>query len=179
MTKAEWRRWAQERRGALRLEELSPKVVQALERWPPYRQAQHILSYLAFGSEIDLSRLDTRGKSVYVTRTHRRPPRLSVHLLDEALERHRLGFLQPLPTAPEIDPQVIDLALVPGLLFDARGGRLGYGLGYYDRLLPQLRPDALCLGVTVDALIVPELPSETHDVPVTHLLTESGVRAAR
>ena len=68
------------------------------------------------------------------------------------------------------------MALVPGLCFDERGTRLGYGLGYYDRLLPLLRSDALIVGVTADALVVPELPKAPFDVPMTHLVTESGVR---
>ncbi len=176
-SKEAWRGWAKRVRRGLDLAELSAGVVRALGTWPAYREAEHVLIYLAFGSELDLSNLDFSGKRVYATRAHEDERRLSVHSLSEVLERHRLGFFQPPANAVEIDPEIIDLALVPGLVFDERGYRLGYGLGYYDRLLPSLRPDALVVGVTADALIVPALPHERHDVPVTHLASESGVRA--
>ncbi|MDQ3457739.1 MAG: 5-formyltetrahydrofolate cyclo-ligase [Deinococcota bacterium] len=176
-----WRDWAKRRREELELVALSAKLAARLERWPDYRRARHVLLYLAFGSELDLSGLDTRGKSPYATRSHQRERRLSIHPLDggldRGLERHPLGFLQPAATA-EVDPQLIDLALVPGLLFDTSGQRLGYGLGFYDRFLPRLRRDALLVGVTAEALVVPALPASDHDVPVTHLLTEAGVRKA-
>jgi 5-formyltetrahydrofolate cyclo-ligase len=134
---------------------------------------------MAFGTELDLGGLDTSGKEFYLTRTVGSERGLSVHKRGDGLERHRLGFWQPHAASQEVRPVVIDLALVPGLVFDEAGNRLGYGLGYYDRLLPQLRPGALIVGVTVNALVVPSLPNEALDVPVTHLLTESGVRKAR
>jgi 5-formyltetrahydrofolate cyclo-ligase len=71
---------------------------------------------------------------------------------------------------------VVDVALVPGLVFDVRGTRLGFGAGFYDRLLPSLRAGIPIIGVTRDALVVPELPSEAHDVLMVYLVTESGVR---
>ena len=69
--------------------------------------------------------------------------------------------------------------LVPGSHPDRtarRGHRLGYGKGYFDRLLPTLRPDAQRVGVTFAALLVAALPATDHDVPMTHLATEEGVR---
>jgi 5-formyltetrahydrofolate cyclo-ligase len=68
------------------------------------------------------------------------------------------------------------VALVPGMLFDRTGGRLGHGAGYYDRLLPGLGPTVPRVGVVPTALVVDALPCEAHDVPMTHLATEAGVR---
>jgi hypothetical protein len=77
-----------------------------------------------------------------------------------------------------VGPEDLDVVLVPGRLFDARGFRLGRGGGHYDRLLPRLRAGTPAIGVTVEARVVPALPTEDHDVPMTHLATESGVRVA-
>ena len=55
-----------------------------------------------------------------------------------------LGIPEPRPDLPEVPPAAVDWALVPGLAFDERGFRLGRGAGYYDRLIPLLRPDAIC-----------------------------------
>jgi 5-formyltetrahydrofolate cyclo-ligase len=177
-SKREWRRWAKRLRRGLDLERISARLTARLAGWPGYREAEHVLVYLAFGTEIDLRGLDLLGKDAYATRAHE-GGRLSIHPLTTVLERHRLGFFQPPAGAVEVDPRTIDLALVPGLVFDERGHRLGYGLGYYDRLLPFLREDALLVGVSADTLIVPVLPSNAHDVPMTHLVSESGVRPVR
>ena len=66
--------------------------------------------------------------------------------------------------------------LLPALAFDTRGVRLGYGGGFYDRLLPGFR--GLTVGVIQGALIVPRLPTDPHDCPVAWLLSEAGAQAA-
>lgn len=94
-------------------------------------------------------------------------------------ERNDLGFDQPAGHLPTVDPFDFDVVLVPGRLFDSHGVRLGRGGGHYDRLLPRLRPGAAVVGVTVEDRVVPRLPTERHDRPMTHLATEAGVRALR
>lgn len=159
----------------LNTRELSKQVANHLTSWQPLQNAEHILIYLAFGSEIDLSPLTALSKTFYVTRTWETDRRLTVHRLDGGLEAHPYGYMQPASTSPEVDPKEVDLALVPGLCFDQRGTRLGYGLGYYDRLLPKLRKGVPLVGITADALVVPKLPKDTFDIPMTHLVTERGV----
>ena len=99
---------------------------------------------------------------------------LTLHPYHTATVRNRLGILEPPLDAPILEPLAVQLALVPGLLFTRSGARLGYGGGFYDRLLPQL--NCPLVGVTRDALIVNALPVESWDVAMTHLVTESGVR---
>ncbi len=79
--------------------------------------------------------------------------------------------------APELPLEEIGAVLVPGVLFNRRGGRLGHGAGYYDRLLPRLPAAAILIGVTTEGRLVDELPTGAHDVRMTHLATETGVRA--
>lgn len=152
-----------------------------LRAWPDYRAARHILSYAAFGSEFDLQALhEDEGKTFYLTRTpEARGAALTVHRWAGELEPHPYGYLQPKADAAEVDPHTIDLILVPGLCFDLSGTRLGYGKGYYDRLLPRLRPQALRVGVTTTDLVVPRLPRDGFDVPMTHLVTECAFSAVK
>jgi len=142
--------------------------------------------YLAFGHEVDLSALiaagQREGRLVVAPRAHDLPaPLLTLHELrpDVPLERHALGQPEPPADAAQVDHALVDVLLVPGLAFDELGHRLGYGRGYYDRLLPRLRPDAHVVGVTFEDLLVPALPAEPHDARVGHLATERGLRAAR
>jgi 5-formyltetrahydrofolate cyclo-ligase len=159
---------------------LNDAVVAHLRAWDPWRRAEHALLYLPVAGEIDLEAL-TRdpGRTLYVTRTWPAADRpLSVHAYEPtALERHQYGFAQPTAAAAEIDPSILDMALVPGLAFDAAGTRLGYGRGYFDRLLAQLPEAVVRVGVAPLAAVVPRLPVDAHDVPMDYLATEAGIRA--
>jgi 5-formyltetrahydrofolate cyclo-ligase len=178
--KAEWRRWARAIRSAWAAGPHRARDQLALRdhlgAWAPWRAAGTVLLYLPFGDEVD-PQAPLGERRAFTTRTDARAARLTVHDVASAVERHPLGFLQPPLGAPEVGLDEIDLALVPGLAFDVRGARLGYGRALYDGLLPQLPAHAPRVGVTIDALVVPALPSEPHDVPVTHLLTPTGLRA--
>src|SRR5690606_23316503 len=105
---------------------------------------------------------------------------LTFHLLAGAeLSTSRSGLRQPLAAAPQVTPAEVDLVLVPGLTFDVTGARLGYGKGFYDRFLAQLatvNPAVPTFGITLDELVFSALPVDPHDVKVSHLATQSGVR---
>lgn len=78
------------------------------------------------------------------------------------------------PHLPVLDLEEIDLLLVPGLAFDARGRRMGRGGGFYDRLLSGARR-ARRLGICFALQLVPEVPVEPHDQPVQGVVTERGL----
>jgi len=182
--KAAWRAWAKVARAAARAR-LGPEVDAAVARhllaWDRLEGARALGVYLAFGDEVDLAPVIAAawdaGRLVAAPRAGPGGV-ITLHRLARgaALERHRYGQPEPPATAPEVPPEALDVALVPGLAFDARGHRLGHGMGYYDRLLPRLRPDAAVVGVTTEDLVVPSLPVEAHDARVTHLVTEAGLR---
>lgn len=174
-SKQDWRRWAKHLRSQLTSPTLDYEIIKILRSSELYQRSQHVLSYLAFGSEINLSALHgDSSKTFYVTRTWE-DGTLRVHPLRGDLEVHRFGFLQPASTAPLADTGLIDLALVPGLCFDNQGTRIGYGKGYYDRLLPTLSKAARA-GVTAQNLVVDALPRESFDAIMTHLVVETGVK---
>ncbi len=131
-----------------------------------------MLTYLAFGTELDLSR--PSGKHFYATRT-RKDGTLSVRALIGELERHPYGFDEPNADSPEVPLTRLELILVPGLAFDRSGTRLGYGKGFYDRLLADVPPGVPVVGVVPESLIAETLPRAPHDVQVSHLLSERGI----
>lgn len=78
------------------------------------------------------------------------------------------------PSGPVLDSAEIGTAsvvLVPALAVDRHGGRLGRGAGFYDRTLGAADPAALLVAIVRDDDIVPELPTDPHDKPMTHALT--------
>jgi 5-formyltetrahydrofolate cyclo-ligase len=72
-----------------------------------------------------------------------------------------------------VDPQELDLVVVPGVGFDFRGARMGHGFGYYDKLLERVRPGIPLLALAFDCQIFPEIPVAPHDVFMTKVLTET------
>jgi 5-formyltetrahydrofolate cyclo-ligase len=72
-------------------------------------------------------------------------------------------------------PADLDLIIVPGVAFDRLGGRIGHGKGYYDRLLTQVRPDAVTVGICFECQLFPEAPRSAHDVPMDLVVTEDAV----
>lgn len=74
-----------------------------------------------------------------------------------------------------VEIEAIDTVILPGVGFDRRGGRLGYGGGYYDRFLPKLRPDVVKIAVAYELQVLPEVPLEPHDTKLDALVTEAGV----
>ena len=189
--KADWRRWVRDHSrpvttapttavvAGLRafIEELDERSAAATGR-PVPPGAGLILFYRAMPDELSLDSLaDAVGWQRFaVTRTPPAGP-LTLHPAVGAMEQHRHGFPQPTADAFELRPRHISLALVPGVAFDRHGTRLGHGVGYFDELLARLPGDCPRVGVALRELVFDRLPSESHDVPMTHLATQDGVVA--
>ncbi len=94
------------------------------------------------------------------------------------------GLLEPRPelrTDPtrRVDPEELNLVMVPGVAFDRRGGRIGHGKGYYDRLLPRVRRDAPLVAVAFECQIFREIPMLEHDVFMDQVITETATYRGR
>ena len=179
-TKADWRRWARASRRTGVPEAVSQSVTAGIIGWLADARTPEgmVVLYFPLPDEADVtSVMESADRAFAVTRTPSRGS-LTLHLADSPRERHRYGFEQPVADAPLVDPGDVGVVLVPGLAFDRQGGRLGRGAGYYDRFLPTF-PAATCrVGIAPGQLVVKVLPTDPHDVPMTHLATENGVRSA-
>lgn len=86
-----------------------------------------------------------------------------------------LGILEPDPAQhSEIKISDIDLFLCPGLAFGQDHTRLGHGGGFYDRALTQRSSTAITIGISLDMQIRDSVPHDVHDIPLDHILTETG-----
>lgn len=172
-SKTSLRGWA--RRTRVALPDASNEVCAHVERLIRHLNARVVLSYRPVQAEPNLEGLVTALPDVeFLTTRANAGGLLTLHPYSSATVLNRYGILEPPSDAPILEPDTVRLALVPGLLFTRSGARLGYGGGFYDRLLPNLH--CPLVGVTRDALIVDALPLEPWDVAMTHLVTESSVR---
>jgi 5-formyltetrahydrofolate cyclo-ligase len=148
---------------------------------PGFEEAGCVLLYAsAFPEEITtgpLLRLALeRGKRLVCPRVVRAERRLRLYEVadpDADFVRGALGIPEPRTTCPTVEPGAVDWVLAPGIAFDGRAYRLGRGAGYYDRLLPTLRPDAPRWALILDCQWVDELPVEPHDVPLDGVVSLS------
>lgn len=174
--KASWRQWARSRSVPDDTGEVSARIVEGLARWLPAAPSGTIVMYLSMPGELDvLGVVEQTDRPCAVTRTPATGP-LTLHPLGSRMERHRFGYDQPIEGSPTTDRRQVGVILVPGLVFDRHGGRLGHGKGYYDTLLPTLPQSAARVGIAREDGLVERLPTEAHDVVMTHLGTERGVR---
>ena len=97
-------------------------------------------------------------------------------LAEKDLRRGPMHILEP-AEADIVEPKDVAAWIVPGLAFTADGKRLGYGGGWYDRLLSSARSDSLKIGVAHGFQVVGDLPSEPHDIRLDRIVTER--RASR
>lgn len=173
--KKQWRYHLNNRRDRLsvdRQSEASLHACQQLSRQCQY--AQFVLSFASFGSEINLwplnQELATEGQLVLpLMMGHRHLQLFQVTHFDQ-LERHRWGILEPkISDCKPIDISLIEIALIPGLGFDLKTKhRLGYGRGYYDRLLAT-SPLKQKWGIGFLEQNVENLPYSEHDIPLDRI----------
>jgi 5-formyltetrahydrofolate cyclo-ligase len=163
--------------------EKSQKITQRLLTWPAYQHTRIVLLYAGVRSEVATEELVKKslaaGKQVLMPRCLPETRQLLLVPISawEELKPSFYGLLEPPPPA-EFNPVQPDLIVVPGVAFDLCGYRLGYGGGYYDRLLWCLNRTTT-VGLAFEAQIVPQVPRETHDVPLDFVVTESRFIAGR
>lgn len=159
------------------------KILNYLFNWDSYKKAETIFCYVSFRSEIDTVAIIRdaieRNKKVCVPKIIPEENVMKPFLIrdpDKELERGHYGILEPRGSCPEVNPEEIELVIVPGLAFTREGYRIGYGGGYYDRFLNNAR--CVTCSLLYDFQIYDRLPVKDFDIPVDYLITESGIKQA-
>lgn len=174
-------------------EEVSRRAVARLMQLPEYLAAQTVLWYLDCRSELRtlhaLPEALQSGKQIivpYCTSDDTGANKLGLWWLasmDELvvgkwkiLEPPRERWGEP---GKELQPEDIDLVIVPGVAFSRDGGRMGNGQGYYDRLLAHVRPDCPLVALCYECQLFDELIVSPHDVFMDKVVTEQAVYEGR
>lgn len=185
MSKPELRKEMLARRDALPatvLKENAEAFTRLLTRLPEYAAARSVLATVAIGSEWDtrpfLDRARADGKAIVLPRLTPPPRRLALHVVED-LDRQLIPGVWDIPEPdPErcaaVDLAGVDFAVVPALAVDRQGYRLGYGAGYFDKLLTGRGARPFCVNALPAAFWVEGLPHEPHDVPLDMLIDERG-----
>ena len=160
----------------------SEAIFKRLVTLPVFKQASQALFYVSFKSEVDttLMRKMTRelGITVSVPRVQTQDKRMVFHDLegDENPKPGSFMVMEPQADAETVtELQDASVILVPALVFDAQGNRIGWGQGYYDRFLAGEGRGLPSVGLAFDFQITEDLPVKKHDMAVQWIVTESRI----
>ncbi len=147
---------------------------------------KNVFTYVNFRSEVItiplINDLMKKDKVISVPKTYVKENRMDAIRINDVSKDLIPGYCDILEPRPEIlqtnitEPQNIDIVILPGSVFDERGGRLGYGGGYYDRFVEKI-PFVVRIGLAFEEQIVSEAPLQPHDELLDYIITEQRIIA--
>ncbi len=164
---------------------LENQLVKRLFTLPALQEYNTFFVYCNYQTEVStqalIDRLLLMGKTVCVPLVEPKNSAMEAVVLTdpkkELIPGYR-GIPEPAPSLiPEriLPPGRIEVAFIPGSVFDERGNRLGYGGGFYDRFLTHRAPQALRMGLAFSCQVIDRIPQQAHDVPMDMVITEKKI----
>jgi len=154
-------------------------IKEKLKETEDYKKSTNIFIYIGFGSEINTAKYIEEflkeGKKVFVPRTNmviKTMEAVEITSLKE-LERNKFGILEPAKDMEAIDKNTLDLIIMPGVAFDIKRGRIGYGGGYYDKYMEAIDLSIPKIALAYELQIIDKVPKEDHDILPDSIITEN------
>lgn len=162
------------------IERKSSAIMETLVSLPSFRESKAILCYVNFGNEAVttgiIEKALQQGKTVCVPVASFKEKTIQISKINSLadLEKKETGLIEPKETvAFSLDE--IDLIIVPGIAFDKDGYRVGYGGGFYDKLLRSAPRKTIAIGLCFEQNLEERLPKQSHDAKMNLVLTEKQV----
>ena len=182
------RKLIQDKRNAIPAIERINKGKKAAEKFfltKDYMEAINILLYFPFRSEIDTTIIIRKAlqdcKKIILPRVwHKNLDLYFIENYEHQLKKSSYGIMEPVPElCKPAEISDIDLAIVPGICFDKNLNRLGYGGGFYDKLIPLLNNNVKKIALCFEMQMLPEIPVLSHDTKMDEIITESNIYSAK
>ncbi len=164
------------------VEAKSLKITESIIALPDFAKAETIACYVNKGSEVQTRPLIRKAlaaeKKILVPIIKKDDPELIFSEIPSLYELSPgpFGIMEPNPSKRKPrDVSRADMVVVPGIVWDVYGHRIGWGRGYYDRVLKKLWKETPSIGLAFDLQLIDEIPREQFDLPVKILVTESRV----
>jgi 5-formyltetrahydrofolate cyclo-ligase len=156
--------------------EKDKRMIDTINSFPRFQIADEILFYMPIHGEVDITTLFIEHKDTkkfVLPRVVNKSKDLTLYQIEtlDDLVKGTFRIPEPKKALEKITPEKLDFIILPGIAFDLEGHRIGYGQGYFDRLLK--KTNCPIIGVAYDFQIVENIGGEPHDVPVDMIVTES------
>ncbi|MDD3149840.1 MAG: 5-formyltetrahydrofolate cyclo-ligase [Candidatus Gastranaerophilales bacterium] len=175
-TKFEYREYAKKERAMLDIKKISISMAKLLVSAEFYRNAKNILLFYPFGHEIDLTDLfNDDSKNWYLPRCNKENLDFYKYTKGSKLVKSSRGILEPEVFSEILDNKNADIIIIPALMADKKGYRLGYGAGFYDRFLKKLPSKTLKITSVAEKFFVDKIPTDIWDEPIDYVLTEKNL----
>lgn len=182
MNKNVLRKEMKEKRKSIALDQrlkLSKQVFSKLEDSQDFKNSKNIFAFVSFGTEIFthdfIKNSISAGKNIYIPFINEEKNIMYASKLN-SFDDLELGFYnilaQPEDKVDVVDPKLLDLVIVPGLIFGENFYRIGYGGGYYDKFLSQDGVSAKKIGICFDFQLIDSIDYEPHDVILDEIITD-------
>ncbi|MEE9402901.1 MAG: 5-formyltetrahydrofolate cyclo-ligase [Desulfobacteria bacterium] len=184
--KSEIRRSTVARRDALSKKQRAEKsaaIMSRLFEFANFLESKIVLFYLSHKSEVDTEPMIHKALALekiialpLIDGEKREIIPLKIDNLDRDTQPGYRGIREPISQrCKQIPVQQVNLAIIPGIAFDERGGRIGYGTGFYDRFIPNLDITTRKVALAFECQIVPQIPMEPHDRYTDIIITEKRI----
>lgn len=174
-----------EKRDAIDIQSRKEKdliIKQSLFALPEFQSANVIFYFASFRSEVStlkqIREILGLGKRIVLPAVDKKAKGLRLYEIKDLSELSPgvMGILEPnVPEHREIDINSVDFVVMPGVAFDSRCNRIGYGAGFYDKLLSGLRKQIPLVAIAYEEQIVDAIPSEPHDIRVHKIVTDKRI----
>ena len=161
----------------------SKKIIDTIKKLPNFLICKNVMLYLSFNNEVNTYALakwcldnDKTVITPYCIKETKEIVPYEITNLSRDLSKSTFGIMEPkhdiLKRASIKD---IDFIIVPGVVFDERCNRIGFGAGYYDRFLPKRQKKTFTVGIAYDYQVVNRIPAGVYDVPMDLIITENRI----
>ena len=163
--------------------EKSKAILNRLSEFANFLEARIVLFYHSHKSEVDTKAMIRRALQLekivalpLIDQERGEIIPFKIGDLKKDVQPGYRGIPEPIPQrCKQIPVQHINLAIIPGIAFDERGGRIGYGTGFYDRFIPELDITTRKVALSFECQIVPQIPMEPHDRYTDIIITEDRI----
>ncbi|MDV4149301.1 5-formyltetrahydrofolate cyclo-ligase [Clostridium sp. AL.422] len=164
--------------------EMDKEIYKKLIESDLYIKANNIFIYLSFGSEVETKNIIDKAladkKKVFIPKIYKDDKSMKAIRLKSFndLKKNSMGILEPIDDSNYIEKEKIDLIVIPGSVFDFYGNRIGYGGGYYDRYLEDIKEINNKIVLAYDLQVVDFIEAEPHDIKFNYIITNTRFRKA-
>lgn len=164
------------------IEEISDIIINKVKDLDSYHKSKNIFIYVDFKNEVETKKfikyMLSDNKKVIIPYTDTKNTNIipvEIKNLEEDVKVSSYGYLEPNNNETSIDIDKIDLIIVPGVAFDKRLNRIGFGKGYYDRILQNKAKNSNVVAIAFEFQVMESIPYDKHDIKMDMIITEKNI----